>query len=208
MNKPEFYEDYQSPCVDPLALPSSATFDWEGLYEQLGEGEPQSDTDKIILAIRRIFEWVVKRHKNSPKRISIQTVGLRFTAFLWAMDPRYFNGISLKQLSKQYRFSEKCLSTYSAEARREFDLCNRYSANHWRFKGALRRSATVVRPLEAKAETPPAPRKSQGIFFPQCRAGRSGQALRPHDCNAKGMSHERKRTKIKRKAKKGAKWKH
>ena len=61
--KPEFDETYRSEQHDPLQE-ECAGFDWDGVCAGLGEPVEQADPEKLALALRRVFQWLLQVDYN------------------------------------------------------------------------------------------------------------------------------------------------
>lgn len=134
--KPEFHEDFQNPNSDPLET-NHADFDWNTVAERLGEELNHEDNEKLALALRRIFQWVLRidyNIENSPLTPDV-LIGRRLVALAWVINPDLFPGApSLRQLSREYGVTPSTLAALTGEVCREFGIQNRAQDHAWNRK--------------------------------------------------------------------------
>ena len=131
--KPEFHEDFQNPHADPLESVQS-DFDWETVCQHLGEELVEYDRERLALALRRIFQWVLKIDYNiglSP--LTPDTlIGRRLVALAWVTNPDLFaDGPSLRQLGRRIGVAAPVLAEITGEVFREFGIQNRAQDHAW-----------------------------------------------------------------------------
>jgi len=134
--KPEFHEDFRNPHVDPLET-AHADFEWDNVAEHLGEELGRQDKEKLALALRRIFQWVLEIDYNiqcSP--LTPDTlIGRRFVALAWVTNPDLFpGGPSLRQLSRHFGITAPILADLTGQVCREFGIQNRAQDHAWNRK--------------------------------------------------------------------------
>ena len=134
--KPEFKEDTVSEQADPVEA-RVIDFDWNTLYERLGEQAPQPDHQKLALALRRILQWAVRVDYDlvlSPITPDV-AVGRRMIALAWVTNPALFpDSPSLRQLSRRLGLSAPLLAALTGEVCREFGIQNRAQDHAWNRK--------------------------------------------------------------------------
>jgi hypothetical protein len=125
-------------------------FDWEGLYELLGETQRELsliDYDMQAIALKRILAWVLAGNTNSM-------VGRRAKALAWVLNPAMFQGSpSMSALARSMDVHKACFSELTSEASRVFGITNRaqsHGAGAVRVRG-IKRKAVVVK-AEVKAQ--------------------------------------------------------
>jgi hypothetical protein len=136
-NRVPFNENIVSPKRDPLAPDLHRDFDWNGLYESLGENEEERSTNsnQLIQGLKRIVEWVLDTRLTD--RHAEMVIARRFIALAWVINPDYLEGKSLTQIARVLRIRHKqSLSKYAANAKRRFNISNRAQAHGWNFKPA------------------------------------------------------------------------
>jgi hypothetical protein len=137
--KPEFHEDFRNPYADPLET-DQTDFDWNALNEHLGEGLGDEDKQKLALALRRIFQWVLEIDYNieSSPLMPDTLIGRRFIALAWVTNPDLFpGGPSLRRLSRRLGVTAPILAELTGEVCREFGIQNRAQDHAWnREKGS------------------------------------------------------------------------
>ncbi|HVU07829.1 MAG TPA: hypothetical protein VHG89_04720 [Verrucomicrobiae bacterium] len=130
--KPSFHEDYVSDKLDPLATPMHEDFNWNELYQRLGEPtDQQLQDEKIAEFIRKLFEWVTAidlRKENSQTLI-----GRRFIALAWVFNPALFeDSPSASKLAETLRITRKAdLWKLTGEVTRHFGITNRGQSHAW-----------------------------------------------------------------------------
>lgn len=92
--KPQFFEDYSTDKLDPLAPAMQEDFNWDELYERFGELSDRQMHDeqmeRINEFVRKLFQWVVAIDLNRPN--SQMLIGRRFIALAWVLNPALFEG--------------------------------------------------------------------------------------------------------------------
>lgn len=140
MLKEEFYEDYNSSYytarpLDPLAPPTEMEFDWDELYERLGEPSDrqlhENNMEQISEFVRKLFQWVVAVDLKQPN--SQMLVGRRFIALAWVLNPALFDGSpSASKLAETLGITRKAnLWTLTGEASQHFGITNRSQSHGW-----------------------------------------------------------------------------
>ena len=117
--------------LDPLAPPTHEDFDWPLLYKLLGEQAetlPEGDREKLCLALRAIFRFIVQ------KGGSVHRIGQRAAALAWVVNPELWDGKSAVQVAEYLGINRGKLHRATAEARRRFGLCNAGQRQGWNFK--------------------------------------------------------------------------
>src|SRR5690348_8399193 len=90
--KPSFNEEYENPNQAVLDS-QNADFDWDRLYELLGEAEKEveeRDYDKLTFAIKRLLEFMLADDLRHPK--AERNIARRVVALAWTLNPAYFEG--------------------------------------------------------------------------------------------------------------------
>jgi hypothetical protein len=133
--KPTFHDDYRNPQQDPLNN-QTTDFDWDRLYELLGEAEQEveeRDYDKLTFAIRRLLEFMLADDLRHPK--AERNIVRRVVALAWTLNPGYFEGSpSLTEVAHMMGLNKVTLSEHTAEVRRVFGVRNRAQSHGWNFK--------------------------------------------------------------------------
>jgi hypothetical protein len=136
--KPEFYEDYATDNLDPLAPPMQEDFNWDELYERFGELSDRQKHDEqmeqINEFVRKVFQWVVAIDLNRPN--SQMLIGRRFIALAWVLNPALFEGSpSASKLAERLGITRKAnLWELTGEASRHFKILNRGQSHAWNRK--------------------------------------------------------------------------
>jgi hypothetical protein len=137
--KPEFHEDFQNPHNDPLDS-QQADFDWDAVCERLGEELNREDKEKLALALRRIFQWVLDFEydiKASPL-MPDTLIGRRLVALAWVVNPDLFPGSpSLRRLSRHLGITAPIMAELTGEVCREFGIQNRAQDHAWNRKSSF-----------------------------------------------------------------------
>lgn len=131
--KPEFHEDFKNPHVDALEA-VQADFDWDTVARELGEEIDQQGKEKLAMALRRIFQWVLEINYNiEASPLTPDTlVGRRVIALAWVTNPDLFSGgPSLRQLSRHFGIAAPVLAELTGEICRVFGIQNRAQAHAW-----------------------------------------------------------------------------
>ena len=132
--KPEFPENYRNEHEDALDA-RTYDFDWADLERRLGEAEEQlEDRDFAALgpALESIIEWIIEG-ADFTKLDANAHVGRRAIALFWALNPDYFEGVSLTALANRLGLHKAILSAQAAGARRKFGIKNRGQAHGLNF---------------------------------------------------------------------------
>jgi hypothetical protein len=134
LRKPPFPDDIrQLKGIDP-SFDTQTDFDWPRLEELLGEIEQLQDSGRALLAdvLRRIFEWAIRAPRQS---IRLDMVGRRMVALAWVINPGFFGGISLTELSRRTGLKyNKLLATETGNASRKFNLRSHAQSHAANFK--------------------------------------------------------------------------
>jgi len=128
LNDVDFVIDNPRATAD---APKHVEFDWEGLYQALGESEAEltsGEYEKLGSALITILTWAVKTN-------SLKVVGRRIVALLWVCDPGLFDGTpSAAQLAKKFRVHKAMLSEDCSAISRRFAFRNRAQRHGSNFK--------------------------------------------------------------------------
>lgn len=120
-------------------------FDWEMLFRNLGEGEPDGQVAKLSLddrkavcrVLRGVLKWIadgLAPASNAPLRV----VGHRTAALIWCIDPQLFGqSKSLTRLASEAGVHKMTLSDHAARAREFFGTQNDFTDHDWRTKGGV-----------------------------------------------------------------------
>ena len=139
MNKQsnELIDDYKSEDHEPTAAEPSYEFDWNRLFEALGESRDETpahieerDYTAMGQALGRIFDFILDvdlDNSNAPRLI-----GRKVLALAWVMDPRRFEDASIRKLAERLGCSAAWLSTLAADASRKMKVSNRFQSHDWR----------------------------------------------------------------------------
>jgi len=133
--KPKFYEDYISTKLDPLASPMQEDFNWDELFERLGEPSDRQAHDeqmeRLNQFIRTLFEWVTAIDLKKPNAQVV--IGRRFVALAWVMDPALFeNSPSASKLAEMLGVNRKAdLWKLTGEVAKRFGIRNRCQSHAW-----------------------------------------------------------------------------
>jgi hypothetical protein len=132
-----FRESYLNPEQDTLDG-KSAEFDWDALYELLGESQQElsaHDYDALSFAFKRVLEWVLSVDLGRPGFESV--IARRALALAWTMNPAFFeDSPSLSKIAERIGTHKVSLSSYAASASRTFGVRNRGQRHGWNFKPA------------------------------------------------------------------------
>jgi hypothetical protein len=133
--KPQFYEDYSTENLDPLAPSMEEDFDWDELYERFGEVSDRQMHDeqmeRINKFVRELFQWVVAIDLNRPNSQTL--IGRRFIALAWVLNPALFEGTpSASKLAESLGIARKAnLWELTGEVSRHFKIINRGQSHAW-----------------------------------------------------------------------------
>lgn len=130
----EFREDIDSQDADPLDS-KSQEFDWAEVYSNLGEARselPCRDYDALSQALKRVMQWLADVDLKSPH--AHKTISRRVLAFLWVLNPAYFDGLSLTKVAALIGAHKATLSPHAAQASREFGIRNRGQSHAWNLR--------------------------------------------------------------------------
>jgi hypothetical protein len=105
-------------------------FDWQGLYECLGEDARNSDNDaRLVETVVRLLQLLLG---NTTRPARPWTIGLRVIALAWVLSPTYFKGSpSLCELARRYRAKASRLSEMTGEVSRWIGWRNRGQCFGW-----------------------------------------------------------------------------
>lgn len=133
-NREVFNEQKISGNLDPLDA-NQADFNWKGLYERLGEEEPDSgEYARLTSAVGVIIRWLLEG-RNWRNRNYARTVALRLTALAWTISPSYLDARSVAEIAKRIGVSPSALSKKCTDFRRAFSIANRVQMGQgWKFK--------------------------------------------------------------------------
>ena len=133
--KPEFYENFISKKLDPLAASLQEDFNWDALFERLGEPTDAEARDREMqLAaefVRKVCHWVLSVELRQPD--ARRHVGERFAAFAWVTNPAFFEGApSASQVAELLGIRRKAnFWTLTGEVSRHFGITNRAQSHAW-----------------------------------------------------------------------------
>lgn len=126
-NKPVY--DFEHPetiaGIDPLA-PRHANFDWDLLRELLGEPlEPEElkaalrdvDMQKLCKALAEVLQFVLVNKE-------LRSVGKRFIALCWVLNPALFNGASARTVARDFGLCRTTMAKATGDASRTFGIRN------------------------------------------------------------------------------------
>ena len=138
--KPEFFEHYQSPRLDPVDG-RNEDFDWQGLERMLGEDAPlpagQPDFTLLAETLTRLFAYLLEGRAAS--RHMDRTIGRRAIAMIWVLRPDLIEGTpSLARIARKIGKTRAALSKQASEFSRAFGLTSRSQARAWNRKPAPR----------------------------------------------------------------------
>ena len=143
LNKPPFEYDCltQIKHVNPLVSHLSSNFDWQLLSELLGEpAEPEelkaavqsAEREKLGKVVMEIFQWLLANHKLEK----LDFVGRRAVALSWVLNPDFFEGKSLAQISREAKLCRVALPQITGAVGRKWGVRNRYQSHAANFKPA------------------------------------------------------------------------
>jgi hypothetical protein len=159
--KPEFHEEFQSPCLDPVDG-RREEFDWAGLSELLGESRPiaESAPDFALLGetLNRIFAYLL--NGRAASRHLDRTIGRRVIAMIWVVRPDLIEGTpSLARIARQLGETRAGLSKQACEFSRLFGVVSRGQSRGWnrkppppRMNGEAHRANEVSSKVRANGE--------------------------------------------------------
>lgn len=127
--KEEFDEAMLSEDLDSIDSLSQG-FDWQALYERLGEDAQNGDLDREVAeAVVRLIEKLVS---NQDRPMYPQAVGLRLIGLAWVLNPAYFEGSpSLRDLAARCKVKPSTLARFTGEASRLIGFRNRSQRHAW-----------------------------------------------------------------------------
>jgi hypothetical protein len=132
-DKPEFHEDFHS----VRALTQAQDFDWESLYDALGETSA-TDVDELNRKLLSLLEWAVEpiRSRRTRKRRT-ETLARRVVALAWVVCPELFGQkSSMTDLATSLGMHKAVLSELTSAFSKRFGVRNNYQLGHgWNFKG-------------------------------------------------------------------------
>ena len=99
-NKPPFFEDIENlQNVDPT-FATHTDFDWSELEHLLGEAREldAKSIEKLADCLRGIIAWCIA---SKPGEVNLQRAALRIVALAWVIDPNFFEGASLAEVSRR-----------------------------------------------------------------------------------------------------------
>lgn len=155
--KPQFHDDYIATNLDPLASPMQVDFDWNELYERLGEASEQQEHDeemeRINEFVRKLFEWVIAIDLNNPNAQVI--VGRRFIALAWVLNPALFeNSPSASKLADMLGIKRKAdLWTLTGAASTHFGITNRGQSHAWNRGNGTANGRRMAEPMTEGKES-------------------------------------------------------
>jgi len=129
--KPEFHEDFSSDKLDPLAKPMQEDFNWNELYERLGEPTDEPEIgNRHAEVVRALIDWLVGFDFRRPNAVA--HAGLRLFALTWVTDPARFDGISGSELAETLGVARKAdFWELTGEVSKKFGIVNRCQAHAW-----------------------------------------------------------------------------
>lgn len=128
MNTTEHDSDRLERKADPLAGRTHADFDWDELYQRMGESDVTvDDLPRLADGLRAIFDWVLS--DNSV--LTTEFVGRRFLALVWICSPERFEDVSMAKLAKVLGLHRRTMQRLSAKATQAFGVRNRRQAHGW-----------------------------------------------------------------------------
>jgi hypothetical protein len=130
----EFNEAFVSDDVDPHNPNQVADFEWDTLYERLGESVGADlngpDLPAMSTALAVILDWILR--VDLRKKNCLKAIGLRTVAMAWVVDPSRFHDESVRTISKRLGFTAPVMSVLSADFSRRFKIQNRFQDHDWR----------------------------------------------------------------------------
>src|SRR5437879_4548850 len=142
----------------------SQDFDWEGLYETLGEFEAKADREESKLlndTLKRIMDWVFTT-PTKPKRPA-EMFGKRLVALAWVIDPeRFGKDASLTHVGRSIGVHKAVMSELTAEFSKRFGVRNKHQQHGWNYKpneNTNYAGGKISKAGEARAANPPTSRK-------------------------------------------------
>lgn len=131
MKKPEFYKDYHSEQQhDPLAGATQVDFNWNELYERLGEPTDEQIQDERAVFVRNLIDWMLEFDFRLPS--ALNHAGLRLFALMWVVDPARFDGISGSKLAETLGVTRKAdFWELTGEVSKRFGIVNRCQSHAW-----------------------------------------------------------------------------
>lgn len=130
--KIDFAEDRVADCSDPVDA-ASQNFDWQRLYERLGEDAGSPDQDqRLAEAVTRLLQMLVP---CSERQIRPDSVGLRVIALAWVLNPAYFGGSpSLRELAGRCGITQSALARHTGRYSRLIGWRNRAQQHAWNWR--------------------------------------------------------------------------
>jgi hypothetical protein len=136
----EFYDAEHACALDGHGCED---FPFEEVYRRLGEARAECskrDYDALTKALKSILTWMSDTDLQSPQALT--GIGRRVLAFMWVLNPDYFEGQSLTKIAALIGLHKASLSPHAADASRNFDIRNRGQAHAWNFKKGKGKRAT------------------------------------------------------------------
>ena len=136
-----FNDSFKSKLVAPDGSHDGATdFDWETVYEELGEQVEEATKDltpiectRLSLSLNRLLTWLVSDIKAMDGR-GVKAVGIKTLAMAQVINPELFGEVSGLMICASLGLHKTKFSERSAEFSRRFSVTNQFKVHDWREK--------------------------------------------------------------------------
>ena len=134
---PSYNDGYLADDRDPVDA-GSQEFEWDALYERLGERSEDASSDpRQAEAIRRLLSQLLV--DAMARRINPKTLGLRLVATAWVVDPGLFEGSpSLRTLAARCGVTPSALARHTGAISRLLGCRNRAQRHAWNWQNCER----------------------------------------------------------------------
>ena len=132
-------ESFRPRHVAPNFGNDGATDDfYDSLAKQMGEDEtpPEATTSDeyrdLGAILARLLDWLIyERNRITPER-HLRSTAIRTLAMAWAIDPKRFEGRSLKNICLELGISYQNTSEIVSDFSRRFGITNQFQKHDWR----------------------------------------------------------------------------
>lgn len=127
-----FDENRLSDKRDPVDAPDQ-DFDWEQLYERLSEDATNGENDpRLSETVVRLLQMLLPPLSPLPRRIQLESIGMRLIALAWVLNPGYFEGSpSISKIARRCGVRFAALANYTGYYSRLLGWRNRGQRHAW-----------------------------------------------------------------------------
>ena len=127
-----FDENRLSDKRDPMDAPDQ-DFDWEQLYERLNEDASSGKNDpRLSETVVRLLQMLLPSLSPLPRRIQLESLGMRLIALAWVLNPGYFEGSpSIRKIARRCGVRFAALANYTGYYSRLLGWRNRGQRHAW-----------------------------------------------------------------------------